>query len=97
MASTHGTAQASAAGGLTARSTQEGAKFLYPLTRVATIISACAFEPDTAETALQSGAADTIVVGCHPVSNPDLPRRIERRTCACNVPQNLQVRYAWLQ
>ena len=60
-------------------------------------ISACGFEPDTAETALQSGAADVIAAGYHPISNPDLPRRIERRTCACNVPQNLQVRYAWLQ
>jgi len=97
MASTHETAQASAAGGFAAPSTLEGAKFLYPLTHIATIISARGFEPDTADPALQSGAADTIVVGCHPVSNPDLPRRIERRTCACNVPQNLPVRYAWLQ
>ena len=86
MASTHGTAQASAPGGFAAPSTLDGAKFLYALTRIATIISACGFEPDTAETALQSGAADAIAVGYQPISNPDLPRRIERRKCACNVP-----------
>jgi len=86
MASTHGTAQASAPGGFAAPSTLEGAKFLYPLTRIATIISAYGFEPDTAETALQSGAADAIAVGYHSISNTDLPRRIERRKCACNVP-----------
>jgi hypothetical protein len=66
MASTHGTAQASAAGGLAASSTLEGAGLLYPLTRIATIISACGYEPDTAETALQSAQPDAIAVECYP-------------------------------
>jgi hypothetical protein len=45
MASTHGTAQASAPGGFAAPSTLEGAKFLYPLTRIATTFPPAASSP----------------------------------------------------
>jgi hypothetical protein len=57
MPSTHRTVQASAAGGLAVPSTLQGAIFSPWLTRIAAIISACGFEPDTAKTAPQSGTA----------------------------------------
>jgi len=40
------------------------------------IIAAGGFEPETAEKAVESGAADLIAFGRHFVANPDLPKRI---------------------
>ena len=61
--------------GLAAPSTLQGATFSTWLASIAAIISACGFEPDLAETAFQSSAADVIAVRRYSVSNPDLPRR----------------------
>jgi hypothetical protein len=57
MANTYGTARAPAAAGLAVPSTLQGPSFSTLLTRIAAIIPACGFEPDTAKTAPQSGAA----------------------------------------
>src|SRR5258708_1744289 len=40
------------------------------------IIAAGGFEPETAESAIDSGAADAVAFGRHFVANPDLPLRI---------------------
>ena len=40
------------------------------------IIAAGGFEPETAEKAVESGAADLVAFGRHFVANPDLPKRI---------------------
>jgi hypothetical protein len=74
-ASTHRTVRTSAAGGLDAPSALKGATFSTWLTRIAAIISACGFQPDLAETAFQTSAANVIAVRRYSVSNPDLPRR----------------------
>ncbi len=44
-----------------------------------TIIAAGGFEPDTAEAVLQKGDADLVAFGRYFVSNPDLPKRIEKK------------------
>ena len=41
------------------------------------IIAAGGFEPDTAETTIESGVADAVAFGRHFVANPDLPLRIK--------------------
>ena len=79
MAITHRMVQASAAGGPAAPSTLQGGTFSTWLTRIVAIISACNFDPGTAETAPPRNAADATAVGRHSVSNPDLPRRIAER------------------
>ena len=94
MASTYRAVQASAAGDSLHHQLCKGPVSLPGL--LVLLRSFAAPSPYTAETALQSGAADAIAVGRHS-SNPDLPRPIARSTCACKVPQNLQVRSAWLQ
>jgi N-ethylmaleimide reductase len=43
------------------------------------IIAAGGFEPNTAEAVLEQGDADLVAFGRYFVSNPDLPRRIERK------------------
>jgi N-ethylmaleimide reductase len=43
------------------------------------IIAAGGFEPNTAEAVLEKGDADLVAFGRYFVSNPDLPRRIERK------------------
>jgi N-ethylmaleimide reductase len=43
------------------------------------IIAAGGFEPKTAETTIESGAADAVAFGRYFVSNPDLPLRIQQR------------------
>ena len=43
------------------------------------IIAAGGFEPNTAEVVLEKGDADLVAFGRYFVSNPDLPRRIERK------------------
>jgi N-ethylmaleimide reductase len=40
------------------------------------IIAAGGFEPETAESAIETGVADTVAFGRHFVANPDLPLRI---------------------
>jgi N-ethylmaleimide reductase len=42
------------------------------------IIAAGGFEPETAETTIQSGVADAVAFGRHFVANPDLPLRIQQ-------------------
>ena len=44
------------------------------------IIAAGGFEPETAAAVVASGAADAVAFGRHFISNPDLPRRIEKGT-----------------
>jgi N-ethylmaleimide reductase len=41
------------------------------------IVAAGGFEPDTAETTIESGVADAVAFGRHFVANPDLPLRIQ--------------------
>jgi len=43
------------------------------------IVAAGGFESDTAEEILEKGDADLVAFGRHFISNPDLPKRIERR------------------
>lgn len=43
------------------------------------IITAGGFEPDTAEAVLEKGDADLVAFGRYFVSNPDLPKRIEKK------------------
>jgi 2,4-dienoyl-CoA reductase-like NADH-dependent reductase (Old Yellow Enzyme family) len=40
------------------------------------IVAAGGFEPETAETAIESGVADAVAFGRHFAANPDLPVRI---------------------
>jgi N-ethylmaleimide reductase len=42
------------------------------------ILAAGGFEPDTAEAVVEKGDADAVAFGRHFVSNPDLPKRIEK-------------------
>jgi N-ethylmaleimide reductase len=42
------------------------------------IIAAGGFEPDTAEAIVEEGDADAVAFGRHFLSNPDLPKRIEK-------------------
>ncbi|MCU1323284.1 MAG: NADH:flavin oxidoreductase/NADH oxidase [Acidobacteriaceae bacterium] len=42
------------------------------------IVAAGGFEPDTAEAVIEKGDADAVAFGRHFVSNPDLPKRIEK-------------------
>jgi N-ethylmaleimide reductase len=41
------------------------------------IIAAGGFEPETAESAIETGVADAVAFGRHFVANPDLPLRIK--------------------
>jgi 2,4-dienoyl-CoA reductase-like NADH-dependent reductase (Old Yellow Enzyme family) len=52
------------------------------------IVAAGGFQPDTAEAAIASGAADAVAFGRHFVANPDLPLRIREGLALARYDRN---------